>query len=155
MPRGHTHTHAHTTEWLSFYLSLLHTPQLLHLHLSQSPSHIHMNSLSFFSSYTLLCSWNHSHTTIYALNVWLCGVLLQVNNERRGVWPCQKCEKLTQRNQTGAETPPTLRAWSVCVCVKERGRKCVCVHPHLPMDDMCGVIYILLPFYWIWGTTHT
>ncbi len=102
-PRTHTHTQrvticfsVHSYTHLSFSISLLPTYTLF--------------------THTLPRSLNHSHTPIYALNVWLCGALLQVNNERRGVWPCQKCEKLTQRNQTGAETPQP-RGHTVCVCV--------------------------------------
>lgn len=133
-PRTYTHTRTHIG--VTLYLSVsLHTPT----HTSVSPSlsvsisfaHTHEHFVIFLSSHThthaLPLSLNHSHTPIYALNVWLCGVLLQVNNERRGVWPCQKSEKLTQRNQTGAETPqPWGHKVCVWVCVIERGEK-VCV----------------------------
>lgn len=121
-----TCTYAQTRKWLPFYqpfpISLSkHSCMYLNFFTSLSfislPTHGQLSSFSLhiYSPCDLIF-----HTHLYMHSVWLCGILLQVNNERRGVWPCQKCEKLTQRHQTEAETPPTLRALKcvrIIVCV--------------------------------------
>lgn len=90
-----------------------------------------------------------------ALGFWQCGILLQVNSKKRGVWPCHKCEKLTRRNQTGAQTP---NPEGIKVCVQRKG-VCLCVSvcpssSSYGWEIVCVVIYILLPFYWIYEHIH-